>query len=318
MEQRDCIKQIKMIIMIKERIKNIAKVGLAALLLTETSTVFAKDTTLQLDKESPYNEETSFNDNTSNSECENDFTFVPYRNDKQINRIRKEFVIENYDRIVKEQREQFALENYPVPEYFFGHVNSNSSLADGAMYYPDDNRILMLLSNGRKEKNLDYDHKLFEDYNCFAVEPEEINSDTEFAIRHELAHAYFYSEVRKPGSTAPWRIIKTDYANPSHIAIKMITEGFAEYIAKKGTQKSNVNKDDLLECSDEDMRNVPLEYGTKYEYDHLYTCGYTLVAPILNANFKEGLQALLLHPPRRADIEDLVKYRTKLLSELHL
>ncbi|MCF7872312.1 hypothetical protein K9L97_04735 [Candidatus Woesearchaeota archaeon] len=135
--------------------------------------------------------------------------------------------------------------------------------------------------------------------------------DTKFIqrlISHELGH--LYTDLHKEKLNAknwgtynlskPWAIAEEEHG------MKMVSEGIStyfEYLTHKTPNEETIT---------ETLYKSPKKYTIKDFYD----IGFLLVKPILDKDFKKGIEKLITNYPNKTEIYNLSKYQTKVLSEL--
>ena len=134
------------------------------------------------------------------------------------------------------------------------------------------------------------------------------------AIKHEAAHAYYYSLAKELGENY---LLKIDRENSSflyYVQQNLVSEGVAEYISYKGEFPKSVNllNNDGFFSDDRFKKKV-----IKGQDDsHFYNFGFALVKPILDINFQRGIEELIKNPLTKKDLNDLLGYRNRRINNL--
>lgn len=128
-----------------------------------------------------------------------------------------------------------------------------------------------------------------------------------YYIRHEAAHAFYFDVGRKLKEDYLFLPRKSNIGPIENIKTNLISEGVAEYICHKGNLTPEAKK-----FNDSDLNKMVKE---KDDFN-LYYLGFVLVKPILDKNFEKGIIELIKNPLTKNDLNDLVKYREKILKKI--
>ena len=83
--------------------------------------------------------------------CKIDPTFVPWKNEEEINTARKAFIRNSYRRIVKEQNIRFDLGNFKAPPYSIRYANQGEGIPrDAGVYDFKTGQILLGYPQAKK------------------------------------------------------------------------------------------------------------------------------------------------------------------------
>jgi hypothetical protein len=128
------------------------------------------------------------------------------------------------------------------------------------------------------------------------------------SIKHEAGHAYYYQLGKELGEESLFKTKREDNTPILYdIQHNLVEEGVADYISYKGELTKVARR-----LSDKDFT----EMIEKENIISLYALGFILVKPILDKNFKKGIEELIKNPLTRKDLNDLPGYREKILKKL--
>lgn len=128
-----------------------------------------------------------------------------------------------------------------------------------------------------------------------------------YYIKHEGAHAFYYELGKELGEVYLFKIKHENTSVLYDIQHNLIEEGVADYISYKGELTWSAKR-----LNDEDFKEM-IENKTDI---YLYELGFILVKPILDKNFEKGIIELIKNPLNKRDLDDLPRYREKILKKL--
>ena len=121
------------------------------------------------------------------------------------------------------------------------------------------------------------------------------------ALDHELGH--FYTHQLAKLLAVEWNPFIMGNTRQQEIACRLISEGIAEYVSQTIHGQETT-------ASGPWPRNV-----LNLDEKNIYDGGYNLVKPILELEFKTGVEYLLAHQPVN-DLQDLQGYQIKAVEEV--
>ncbi|MFA5953635.1 MAG: hypothetical protein WC812_03515 [Candidatus Pacearchaeota archaeon] len=224
----------------------------------------------------------------------------PFSNVQEYSLFVRNFVDSNFEKDISDVYSFFKITK-KLPKYTFNKVqNLNFFECEGAEYLYDDNKIISFTSNPSEE--------MFEKYKNFYKKyypnfKDVLEERIHYYIKHEAGH-YFY-DMRSNELNAKNIFKDVNEKNVKQCYLyDVVLEGVAEYISCKGeipfTAKF-IDKDTLL-CTDS---------LNKY---YLYSTGFYLVKPILDLNFKRGIDLLIENPLEEKDLSCLKNYQDRILG----
>jgi len=136
---------------------------------------------------------------------------------------------------------------------------------------------------------------------------EELINRLHYYIKHEGAHAFYYALGKELGEKYLFNVQRENTSVLYDIQHNLVEEGVADYIAYKGELTQSAKR-----LTDEDFKEM-IENKTDI---YLYDLGFILVKPILDKNFEKGIIELIKNPLNKRDLDDLPRYREKILKKL--
>lgn len=136
---------------------------------------------------------------------------------------------------------------------------------------------------------------------------EELTNRIHHYIKHESAHAFYSKLGKKLGRTHLFKTISDSTSILEKIQYNLVGEGVADYMAYKGELTWSAKR-----LNDGNFK----EMIEKEDDFYLYELGFILVKPILDTNFKKGIEELIKNPLSKEDLNDLPRYREKRIENI--
>jgi hypothetical protein len=202
------------------------------------------------------------------------------------------YVERNLVKAMKAQEKKLGIKHFGMPKIKYGLSEGDIKDNNLGLYFRDKNTIeLRLCSMVTPEGTVG-------DGIVGLFNPGDTN-DVKPVLDHELGH-FYADKLNESLGGGDW----PDYSGKSDaekVCLKLVSEGIAEYF-----ERSISGEKDNFEDS-EWPKKIDDFWGTRV----LYSGGYHLVKPIIDAYGKEGIEYLMKNPPTVGDLKDLPKYQQR-------
>lgn len=201
------------------------------------------------------------------------------------------------EEIMNQQEKRFGISYDHKPKLEFKVPNELSEIF--AYYTKEDDTIHL------NSESLSYDGDSIIDSYVNLLELNVMNYRP--VLEHELGHFYYDQYLEKQGITEKDILdLGSDV-----IGIKLISEGIAGYFERAHSKEKW--EDDFTDDEwPKDINNFEVRTNRV-----IYSGGYHLVKPIIDKYGLEGMNYLILNPPKRKDLNNLPSYQENILHLLY-